>query len=120
MKGILVQHQIGFEILDLGEQDCFSLHVELWTEADLAGQWPQHRLERRHRALQPGRQRFSRHTGGWCRGFDRHPVLARPRRLKPGIVDMDPRRGMAERRKIPRIEIGDAKQAGVSAVICAA
>ena len=114
VKDVLVEHEIGSEILDLGEQDCLGLRIELGAEADLAGQRPQHRLERRHRALQPARKRRAPLAAARLRGFDRHAVLARPRRLQPGIVDVDLRRGMAERGKIPRIEIGDAEQAGVS------
>ena len=53
MKDVLVEHQIGPEFLDLGEQDVLGLCVELGAQADLAGQRPQHRLERRHGALQP-------------------------------------------------------------------
>ena len=114
MKGILVEHQIGFEILDLGQQDCLGLCVEAGAEADLAGQWPQHRLQRRHGALQPAWKRGASARRGGPGRFDGHPVLARPCRLQPGIVDVDLCRRMAERGKIPRVEIGDAEQAGVS------
>ena len=97
VKGVLVEHQIRSEILDLGEQDIFGLGIEVGAEADLAGQRPQHRLERRHGALQPRRKRVGCAGGsGWLRGFDGHPVLARPGRLQPGIVDVDLRRGMAQ------------------------
>ena len=99
VKGVLVEHQVGFEFLDLGQQDCLGLRVEAGAEADLAGQWPQHRLQRRHGALQPGWKRGASARGGGPRRFDGHPVLARPCRLQPGIVDVDLRRRMAERGK---------------------
>ena len=101
VKRILVEHQVGLKILDLRQQDCFGLGIEFRAEADLAGQRPQHRLERGHGALQPRWKRLALGCRGRCRGFDWHPVFAPPGRLKPGIVDMDLRRSMAERCKIP-------------------
>ena len=46
MEDVLIDDQIGPEVLDLGEQDFFGLRIEPGAESDLAGQRPQHRLER--------------------------------------------------------------------------
>ena len=51
---------------------------------------------------------------GRLRVFERHAVLARPRRLQPGIVDVDLRGLMSQGGKIPRVEIGDAEQTRVT------
>ena len=114
MKRVLVEHEVGPEVLDLGEQDFFGLRIELRTKANLAGQWPEQRLEWRDGALHPCRKRCAGDLGDRLGRRGRHSVFARPCRLHPGIVDVDFRRLMAECREIPRIEIGDAEQAGIS------
>ena len=67
LKDVLVQHQIGPKILDLGEQDLFGVCVEAGAQSDLAGQRSQQRLEGRGGALQPRRRR---------RGAGPRPVAA--------------------------------------------
>ena len=114
MEGVLVDDQIGPKLLDLGEQDVFRLGVERRAQPDLSGQRPQQRLERRDGALQPCRECRGAAAPGGCGDFDRHAMLARPGRLQPRIVDVDLGGGMARRAEIPRIEIGDAEQAGIS------
>ena len=115
MKDVLVEHQIGFELLDLGKQDVLGRAVEPGAQPDLAGERPQDRFERRHDTLQPRRRHLAAgRRAGWLRNLGRDAVLARPCGLKPGIVDVDLRRLVTQRRKIPGIEIGDAEQAGIS------
>src|SRR5205085_1393305 len=48
------------------------------------------------------------------RWLDRHAMLARPRRLKPRVIDVEFGRAMARCREIPGIKIGDPEQAGIS------
>ena len=57
MEGVLVEDQVGLERLDLRQQDRLGGAIEPRAEADLARQRPQHRLERRDRALQPAGER---------------------------------------------------------------
>ncbi len=92
------------------------LCVEAGAEADLAGQRPQHRLQRRHGALQPGWKRSAASARGGRAPPPRRaiPCSRAHAGLQPGIVDVDLCRRMAERGKVSRVEIGDAEQAGVS------
>jgi hypothetical protein len=114
VKQILVEHEIGFELLDLRQQDLFGFLIEPRAEADLARKRPQHRLERRDRALQPAGNGIARGSRAWRRRLgDGKAVLARPCRPHPGIVDMDIGGDVAQPREIARVEIGDPEQAGV-------
>jgi hypothetical protein len=114
MEEVLVEHEVESELLDLREQDVLGLCVEPGTQSDLAGDRPQHRLERCYDGLQPCRRRLPFGNIRHFRRVGRHSVLARPGRLNPGIVDVDFRGGVTQRHEVLRIKIADAEQARVS------
>ena len=100
VKGILIEHEVRLGNPRSGRAES-SLPVasSSWTQSDPAGQRPQHRLERRHGALQPAGERAALASVDGHRQFGRHAVLARPCGLKPGIVDVDLGRGVAQARQ---------------------